>query len=84
MRLRMSGGVVSDSSDDMEFYSGFCDDEIDDEEHADFEIKRKLVIEYCYPHLEQMWAARIVGILLGCSFKDSKEHADVYLENAGV
>lgn len=67
---------MSDSSDDMEFYSGMF--EVDEE--ADFEIKRKAAIEYCYDNLQFMWAAKIVGILLGCDFKDAKEHADIYLD----
>lgn len=43
-------------------------------------IKKKAVIDYCYDHLEKMWAARIVGILLGCDFRDAKEHADMFFE----
>lgn len=30
------------------------------------------VLEYCKPHLAQIWASRIVGILLNCDFKDAK------------
>lgn len=70
---------MSDSSDDMEMFSGFCDDD-DYDDHKDFEVKRKAVVEYCYSHLEQMWAAKITGILLGCDFREAKEHADIYLD----
>lgn len=31
------------------------------------------VLEYCEPHLDDMWAARIVGCLLNCDFRDAKE-----------
>ncbi len=30
------------------------------------------VLEYCKPHLDQMWAATIVGMLLKCDFRDAK------------
>lgn len=30
------------------------------------------ILEYCRPHIKQMWAATIVGIILGCDFKDSE------------
>lgn len=42
-------------------------------ELQDFEVKIKAVIQYCEPHLDNMWAARIVGTLLGCDFRDAKE-----------
>lgn len=42
--------------------------------------EKKAVIEYCYDHLETMWAARITGILLGCDFRDAKDHADRFFE----
>lgn len=32
--------------------------------------KTLAIIEYCKPHREQMWAARILGILLDCDFRD--------------
>jgi len=50
-------------------------------------IKKKAVVEYCYDHLDKMWAARITGILLGCDFRDAKEHADdffKYCEEVGI
>jgi hypothetical protein len=53
----------------------------------DLIIKHKAVIEYCEPHLDQMWAARIVGILLGCDFGDAKENLKYFFEfceNEGI
>lgn len=32
------------------------------------------VLDYCEPHLDKMWAAAIVGILLNCDFRNAKEH----------
>lgn len=55
---------------------------IDAEEFRDHHIKMKAVIEYCYDHLDKMWAAKICGILLGCDFKDAKEHAKLFFEFA--
>jgi hypothetical protein len=69
---------MSDSSDDMELMSGFCED--DDQDYEDNLIKTKAVIEYCYKHLDQMWAAKVAGILLGCDFRDAKKHADLFFE----
>lgn len=68
---------MSDSSDDMEFYSGF-DDEIDPDDFDDMILKRHVVLKYCEPHLDKMWAASIVGTLLGCDFRDSKDHLEKY------
>lgn len=67
---------MSDSSDDMEFYSGYLDD--DDSDYDDMILKRHMVLTYCEPHLDKMWAAKIVGILLGCDFRDSKDHLEMY------
>lgn len=53
-------------------------------EIEDFEIKRKAVLEYCYDNLAKMWAAKVAGILLGCDFRDAKEHSDIYFENEGI
>lgn len=36
-------------------------------------IKESLIIEYCKPHVEQMWAASIVGFVLDCDFRDAKQ-----------
>lgn len=38
------------------------------------------IIEYCEPHLEMMWAARIVGILLNCDFRSCKAELKKYRE----
>ena len=59
---------MSDSSDDMEFYSGLIDNE--DLDYTDQELQ---VLEYCRPHTDQMWAATIVAIILQCDFRDAKE-----------
>lgn len=29
------------------------------------------ILEYCRPHIDQMWASRILGIILKCEFRDS-------------
>jgi len=36
------------------------------------ELKAKLdqILEYCKPHAEQMWAARVAGIILDCEYRD--------------
>lgn len=33
--------------------------------------KQTEILEYCRPHTDQMWAARIVSIILGCDFRDA-------------
>ena len=40
--------------------------------------KIKQILNYCEPHLDQMWAASIVGIVLDCDFRDSKAKLDEY------
>jgi len=67
---------MTDSTDDVDWF----DPDTDEDELEDFEIKKLEVIQYCYPHLEKMWAAKIVGILLDCDFRDAKEFADRYIE----
>jgi hypothetical protein len=69
---------MSDSSDDMEFYSGMLDD--DEIDTDDLLIKINAVLKYVEPHLDQMWAARVAGILLGGDFRDAKEHIKYYWE----
>lgn len=54
--------------------------DLHDREH-DFLTKQKAVVEYCYDHLDKMWAAKITGIVLGCDFKDAKEHADQFFKH---
>lgn len=79
---------MSDHSDDMEQYADFMIEydyifaEIDD-----YKTKHHAVLMYCEPYLDQMWTARITGILLGCDFKDVKEHLEdykVWAEENGV
>jgi hypothetical protein len=42
------------------------------------------VLRYCMPHLEYMWAANIVGIILGCDFRDCKQELNKYWkDNSG-
>lgn len=45
--------------------------------HQDDSIE---VIRYCLSHIEQMWAAKIIGILLRCDFRDSKNTAEEFLK----
>jgi hypothetical protein len=53
-----------------------------DAEHnlMDSLTKTKAVVEYCYDHLDKMWAAKVTSILLGCDFRDAKEHADEFFK----
>ena len=37
------------------------------------------ILEYCLPHCEFTWAANVIGIVLGCDFRDSKSCAEEYL-----
>jgi hypothetical protein len=68
---------MSDSSDDMEAWSGLCDG--DDTEEKDRE-KIEEILKYCMPHLKYMWAAKIVGIILDCDFRDSRQELKKYWE----
>ncbi len=43
--------------------------------------KEKRVLAYCKPLIDQMWASRIVGIILGCDWKDSDLELKKYAEN---
>ena len=36
------------------------------------------ILIYCEPHMDQMWAASIVGILLECEFRDAKNELEKY------
>lgn len=38
------------------------------------EANEEKILDYCEPHLDEMWAANIVGILLDCDFRNAKEH----------
>jgi hypothetical protein len=42
--------------------------------------KKKAVIEYCYDHVDKMWAANIIGVLLDCDFRDAPEVAAMFLK----
>ena len=68
---------MSDSSDDMEAWSGFCDE--DDSDYDDIEGRVAEAIEYLIKHCEYMWAAKTISILLKCDFRDSKEVATNFL-----
>lgn len=46
----------------------------------DQSLKIDEVLRYCEPHIQEMWAARISGILLGCDFKDVKTHLESYFD----
>ena len=39
---------------------------------AEMPKKIEEIVNYCAPHLDEMWAARIVGTLLDCDFRDAK------------
>lgn len=81
---------MSDSSDDMEFYSGFVDGEDDDFYDEEFSTLNQLaprvkeVLLYCEPHLHKMWAAKIASILLGCDFKDIEQHLAAFKLDTGI
>ena len=50
-------------------------------------IKTKSVIEYCEPYLQYTWAAQICGKVLGCDFRDVKDHIKSfykYCEEKGI
>lgn len=38
------------------------------------------ILEYCEPHLEQMWAATVVSKILGCDFRDTKNVLKLFFE----
>lgn len=40
-------------------------------EKAAFDKQVDDILTYCKPHIDKMWAASIVGILLDCDFKDA-------------
>lgn len=42
-----------------------------------------VVLDYCKPHLAQMWAATIVGKLLQCDFRDAKAELEKWLSRYG-
>ena len=36
--------------------------------------KHQEIFEYCYPQRDKMWAAYVLGILLGCDYFDVDSH----------
>ena len=40
----------------------------------------KEIIDYCEPHLDMTWAARMIGIALECDFRDCQKAVDEYRE----
>jgi len=40
---------------------------------TELENQKKEILKFCTPHLDQMWAARVVSILLDCDFRDAQE-----------
>lgn len=36
------------------------------------------ILVYCKPHLQQMWAAYITSIILGCDFQDTPREIQLY------
>ena len=77
--LDMRGGVTDKMLELTSFVNSLKD--LNQSEDLKYSIKIRKVVEYCYNKLEIMWAASVVGILLDCDFKDSKERAKEYLEN---
>lgn len=46
----------------------------------DYINKHKEALEYCYDHLDKMWAAKVTSILLDCDFRDAKTYAKFVLQ----
>ncbi len=49
---------------------------------ARYEAAKNDVIRYCHPNSDIFWAAKIIGILLNCDFRDSQEEAKEYLQKS--
>jgi hypothetical protein len=47
---------------------------------GDYIDRHREVLEYCYDHLDKMWAAKVASILLDCDFRDAKTYAKLVLE----
>jgi hypothetical protein len=47
---------------------------------GDYIDRHREVLEYCYDHLDKMWAAKVTSILLDCDFRDAKGYAKLVLE----
>ncbi len=39
---------------------------------AEYQLKQIEILNYCVPHMDEMWAATIASIILGCDFRDAK------------
>jgi hypothetical protein len=46
----------------------------------DYQLKKKAIVDYCYPYLDKMWASHIVGIILICDFRDAKQYANKFFD----
>lgn len=44
--------------------------------------KIKAIIEYCLQNYSSMWAAKMLGIIFDCDFRDAYIPAKQYLEGA--
>lgn len=44
-----------------------------------YEAQNLEILEYCRPHLDQMWAAKIASIILDCDFRETKTVIENYL-----
>ena len=51
-----------------------------DDANKAHESKVKEVVNYCNKDMDYMWAATVVGTLLGCDFKDAYKEAEKYLK----
>ena len=45
-------------------------------EEKELQIKSNKILNYCYPHVEQMWAATVISKILDCDFRDAKSKAE--------
>ena len=51
------------------------------EDYVDeIELRIKEVVNYCLPHVEQMWASIVIANLLNCEFRDAEAKAKEYLK----
>lgn len=39
---------------------------------AEYQLKQIEILNYCAPHMDEMWAAKVSSIILGCDFRDAK------------
>jgi hypothetical protein len=44
--------------------------------NRDLETQNKFVLEYCYEHINFMWASTVAGLIIGCDFKDAKQEIE--------